>query len=114
MLDNSSLVWYSGSIVRVADDVRTSINWYNTIYMEGVNMNRFDIEEAIMSVWSVDQDIDNLLWKIMDSPEGPMTEDDLANYLIGVKSILNARCERLFDVYCKTFKLDHYRENKDV
>ena len=76
-------------------------------------MDRFDIEQGIMHVWSIDQDIDNLLWKIMDSSEGPMTEDDLANYLIGIQSILNVRCERLFDVYCKAFKLDHYRENKD-
>ena len=76
-------------------------------------MDRFDIEQAIMSVWSIDQDIDNLLWKLMDSPEGPMTEDDLANYLIGIQQILNVRCERLFDVYAQTFKLDQYRNLKD-
>lgn len=77
-------------------------------------MDRFDIEQAIMSVWSVDEDINNLLWKLMDSPDGSMTEDALANYLIGIQQILNVRCERLFDVYCQTFKLDHYRENTDV
>jgi hypothetical protein len=77
-------------------------------------MDRFDIEQAIMAVWSTDQDIDNLLWQLMDSTEGPMSEDELANYLIGINQILRVRCERLFDVYCQTFKLDHYRENTDV
>jgi hypothetical protein len=81
--------------------------------IERIEMDRFDIEQAIMAVWSTDQDIDNLLWKLMDSPEGPMSEDDLANYLIGINQILRVRCERLFDVYCKTFKLDHYRSLKD-
>lgn len=107
-------MWYNWSIITVIDDVSPNINWCGIIYRKGVNMNRFDLEEAIMSVWSVDQDIDTLLWKLMDSPESPMSEDDLANYLIGMKSVLNLRCERLFDVYCKVYKLDHYRENKDV
>jgi hypothetical protein len=80
---------------------------------ERINMDRFDIEQAIMYVWATDQDIDGLLWRMMDSPEGPMSEDDLANYLLAIKHMLNLRCERLFDVYCQTFKLDHYRENKD-
>lgn len=76
-------------------------------------MDRFDIEQAIMYVWATDQDIDALLWRMMDSPNGPLSEDDLANYLLAIKHTLNLRCEMLFDVYCKAFKLDHYKENKD-
>lgn len=108
------MVCYNSSIPTDSIDGNDHGSRFYSSYMGVYVMDRFDIEEAIMSVWSVDQDIDNLLWKLMDSPEGPMSEDDLANYLIGVKSILNARCERLFDVYCKLFKLDHYRESKDV
>jgi hypothetical protein len=70
--------------------------------IERINMDRFDIEQAIMAVWSTDQDIDALLWRMEDSPNGPLSEDDLANYLLAIKHTLNLRCERLFDVYCKT------------
>jgi hypothetical protein len=80
----------------------------------GVNMkDRFDLETAITDVLWVEKDIDNLLWRIMDSPEGPMTEDDLANYLIGLKTVLNLRGEILWDTFCQVLKLDQYRENKD-
>jgi hypothetical protein len=81
--------------------------------IERINMDRFDIEQAILAAWSTDQDIDALLWRMEDSPNGPLSEDDLANYLLAIKHMLNLRCERLFDVYRKTFKRDHYRENKD-
>ena len=75
--------------------------------------DRFDLETAITDVLWVEKDIDNLLWRIMDSPEGPMTEDDLANYLIGLKTVLNIRGEILWDTFCQVLKLDQYRENKD-
>ena len=75
--------------------------------------DRFDLETAITDVLWVEKDIDNLLWRIMDSPSGPMTEDDLANYLIGLKTVLNLRGEILWDTFCQVLKLDQYRENKD-
>lgn len=112
MLDISALVWYNGGIVTVTYDVRTNANWCDLIYRESISVNRFDLEDAIMNVWDIEQDIDTLLWKLMDCSEGSMTEDDLANYLLGMKSLLNLRCERLFDTYCKVYKLDHYREER--
>ena len=74
--------------------------------------DRFDLESAIMDVLYTEKDIDALLWRIMDSPDGPMTEDDLANYLIGLKTILSLRGEILWNTYCQFLKLDDYRWNE--
>ena len=74
--------------------------------------DRFDLESAIMDVLHTEKDIDALLWRIMDSPDGPMTEDDLANYLIGLKTILSLRGEILWNTYCQFLKLDDYRWNE--
>ena len=71
--------------------------------------DRFDLETAITDVLWVAKDIDNLLWRIMDSPDGPMTEDDLANFLIGLKTVLSLRGEVLWDTYCQFLELDHYK-----
>ena len=74
--------------------------------------DRFDLESAIMDVLYTEKDIDALLWRIMDSPDGPMTEDDLANYLIGLKTILSLRGEILWNTYCQFLKLDDYKWNE--
>ena len=74
--------------------------------------DRFDLESAITDVLYIEKDIDTLLWRIMDSPEGPLTGDDLANYLLAIKNILNLRCEKLWDTYCQFLKLDDYKWNE--
>jgi hypothetical protein len=77
----------------------------------GVNMkDRFNLEDAIMGMLVIEKDIDTLLWRIMDSPDGPLTEDDLANYLLAIKNILRLRGEALWDTFCQVHKLDNYNE----
>jgi hypothetical protein len=79
----------------------------------GVNMkDRFDLEDAIMGMLVIEKDIDTLLWRIMDSPDGPLTEDDLANYLLAIKNILSLRGEILWDTYCQFLELDNYNGRK--
>ena len=74
--------------------------------------DRFDLETAIMDVLNVDKDIDALLWRIMDSPYVPLTEDDLSNYLLAIKSILKIRGDFLWDTYCQFLELDNYNGRK--
>ena len=74
--------------------------------------DRFDLESAITDVLYTEKDIDALLWRIMDSPDGPLTEDDLANYLLGLKTVLSLRGEILWDTYCQFLKLDDYKWNE--
>ena len=74
--------------------------------------DRFDLEDAIMGMLVIEKDIDSLAWRIMDSPDGPLTEDDLANYLLAIKNILRLRGELLWDTYCQTLELDNYNGRK--
>lgn len=57
-----------------------------------------DLEEEIMKVWSSVDDVKALHWAFLDRPEH-MTEDEVSNALLGIETLLQLRCEKLFDVY---------------
>ena len=61
--------------------------------------DRFNLEEEIQSVWSTVEDLDTILYRIMDAPEGPPSEDDITTMLMGLKEIHNSRCMKLWDVF---------------
>ena len=61
--------------------------------------DRFNLEEEIQSVWSSVEDLDTILYRIMDASEGPPSEDDITTMLIGLKEIHNSRCMKLWDVF---------------
>lgn len=56
-------------------------------------MNRFDLEQNILKCWNITDDIDLLYKNVM---EGNMSNDDIANYLLGLKTIYAARFEETF------------------
>jgi hypothetical protein len=56
-----------------------------------------DIEERIMSCWSVVEDIKLLNEQMLDVR--PMTQDEISNYLMGLETIYQVKFERLFAVY---------------
>lgn len=60
--------------------------------------NRFDFEQQLMLAWSTKEDLDNILWKIMDSADIP-DEDKLSNLIIGVSCMHDIRMEKLFDMF---------------
>ena len=61
--------------------------------------DRFNLEEEIMNVWCTAEDLDTILYRIMDAADGPPTEDEITNMLIGLKEIHNSRCMKLWDVF---------------
>ena len=61
--------------------------------------DRFNLEAEIMSVWNTKDDLESITSRMMDDPDGPMTEDDLANVLIGVTELHDIRCKKLFTVF---------------
>ena len=65
------------------------------------------LEDAIYKAWQVSEDIDLLFKHYYDAPQ-PMTEDELANALIGIKTLSNMRFAELHDTYCRVFELDQY------
>jgi hypothetical protein len=73
--------------------------------------NRFDLEEAIMQAWQTEQDLKLFLEYYMDASEA-MSEDEVANTVLGIEKIHSIRMSKLWQVYKQTFKLDEYRAEK--
>lgn len=61
-------------------------------------MNRFDLEEALSQLCSVEDDIDIVLHTYMDAKIRP-TEDQMANMLIGIKELHKARYQRVWQIF---------------
>jgi hypothetical protein len=73
-------------------------------------MNRYtqgDLEQAIMVAWQTADDIDLLFKRYLDSPK-IMTEDEVANALLGIKTLHDLRCEALLEMHCKVFELNEF------
>ena len=64
-------------------------------------MNVNDLEDKIMSTWSTADDIDTFLYRYLDSPAEPLSEDDISNTLFGIKALHDQRCQRLWDTFEK-------------
>jgi hypothetical protein len=76
-------------------------------------MNPYDLEEAIMKAWQTSNDLEMFFKHYGDSPS-PMTEDEVANMIYGIKQIHDMRMEHLFDMYRAQFKLDEYCDDPEV
>ena len=61
--------------------------------------DRFNLEAEIMSVWNTKDDLESITSRMMDDPDGPMSEEDIANVLIGLTELHDIRCKKLFNVF---------------
>jgi len=59
----------------------------------------YDLEAEIMSVWSTKDDLESITYRLMDDPDGPLTEDETANVLIGLTELHDIRCKKLFNIF---------------
>ena len=66
-----------------------------------------DLEDAIYKVWQTSDDLDLLFKHHGDAPT-PMTEDEVANTLLGLKQLHDMRCHALMDMMCRVFELNQY------
>ena len=66
-------------------------------------MNRFDLEDAMSSLYNIGDDIDTVLHSYMDARVRP-SEDDMANMLIGVKTLYNARYQKMWEIFEELIK----------
>ena len=57
-----------------------------------------DLEAAIMEAWHTKDDLDLISERILDDPK-PMTEDEIANVLIGLSELHETRCKKLFNIF---------------
>jgi len=65
--------------------------------------DRFTLEERMTSILDIGDMIEDLMHMIGDSPDTP-TEDQIINQLIGMKSTLNIRYERMWMVFEELIK----------
>jgi hypothetical protein len=76
-----------------------------------VTKNRINLEEDILSLWSIKEDIDTFLKVYCDHPH-PMSEDQVYNYLYSIGNVLDLRMERLWDTFSQCFELDEYASDE--
>lgn len=60
------------------------------------NVDRFDLEQAIMTCWNTADDLDMLAESVL---EAGLDEDELANALTGLKQLHHLRMSRLFRIF---------------
>lgn len=61
--------------------------------------DRFNLEEDIIKLWETNELIDELIRRHLDSPEGPLSDDEFANRLDGIKYCNDLKIQRLWDGY---------------
>lgn len=57
---------------------------------------QFDLEQQILDCWGVCEDLDVLMEGVLDRD---MTQDDIANVLIGMKTLYNLKFSRTFETF---------------
>jgi hypothetical protein len=66
-------------------------------------MTRFDLEDHIMQAWITTEDIDLVMWRVMDCPE-PLSEDELHNLLLALKALHESRMLKLWNCYDESLR----------
>ena len=56
--------------------------------------DRMNLEEEIMNVWQTRDDLDAITDRILDDPNGPMTEDEIGNVLIGLSELFETMIQQ--------------------
>ena len=72
--------------------------------------DRFNLEAEIMSVWNTKDDLESITSRLTDDPDGPLTEDEIANVLIGLTELHDIRCKKLFNVFESMLKEKRFNE----
>jgi hypothetical protein len=67
----------------------------------------FDLEDAIYKAWQTSDDLE-VFFRYHGDAEQPMTEDEVANALIGLKQLHDMRCWQLMDMLARVFELNQY------
>ena len=78
-----------------------------------MNYDRFNLEEEIQNVWQTKDDLDAIAERHYDDPEGPMTEDEISNLLIGLSELHETRCKKLWRVFETMVKEKSFNENNN-
>jgi len=58
--------------------------------------DRFDFEQQIMECWRITDDIRTVSEYLLDAPIEPNREDKIANMLMGIEALYQAKFDKLF------------------
>ena len=61
--------------------------------------DRFEFEQQIMACWNVTSDVKTVAEYLMDAPLEPGREDKMANMLIGIEALYQAKFDKLFSQF---------------
>ena len=75
------------------------------------SIDRFDLEQDIMACWNVVDDLDVFLSRYMDGPE--MSDDDVANVILGIKSLYQLKFQKLWDTFEQLLKNGGFSNQHD-
>jgi hypothetical protein len=64
---------------------------------------RFELEDAIMRLWSSDQDVETV-FKYYYDRQGEVDVEEMANALLGIKQLIHMRGELAFEIFEKLVK----------
>lgn len=78
-----------------------------------MSKDRFDLEQDIMNVWNTADDIRILCESFYDS-EMQWTQDRMANALIGLAELVDARADKCFRTFEQVFELNQYCKDEQV
>ncbi len=67
--------------------------------------DRFDLEQAILTVWGLDDDLDVIYSYLYETKADP---DMVANALLGAKVLHTARCTKLWDIFTKLIEAKQF------
>jgi transcription initiation factor IIE alpha subunit len=68
--------------------------------------DRFDLEQAIMNCWLITDDLQLVIEAIVDK-KYEMTDDEIANLLIGLKQLYQVKFERTLDTFGEVMEKRH-------
>jgi len=69
--------------------------------------DRFDLEQDIMNLWQTADDI-KVIWESIYDSNITWDTDRIANALLGLQELVNARADRCFHTFEQVFKLNNY------
>ena len=76
-------------------------------------------KQKFLNVWQTKDDLDAIAERVCDDPDGPLTEDEIENVLIGLSELHDIRCKKLFRVFEtmikeKIFKDTYYESETNI
>jgi len=76
------------------------------------SIDRFDLEQDIMNCWQVVDDIKTLTKRYLDGPV--MSQDEVANVLIGLEALYQIKFEQLFGTFEQCIKNDVFKKEEPL